>query len=152
MARLIFFLIFVVLLAALLLFLLMPRNLAQPLAHATLKVNGHILYVEIADSAASRSLGLSGRERLAENQGMFFVFPLPAIYPFWMKDMKFPIDIIWIRGNKVMSVSDNAVVPGGATLPIYSSSDLVDKVLEVDAGVAAKLGIKEGSTIELQVQ
>lgn len=152
MGKILFFSAFALLLIIVLVFLLIPRNSGQPLARGTVKVNGNIIYVEIADSFASRSQGLSGRDRLAENQGMFFVFPVSAIYPFWMKDVKFPIDIVWIRGDKVIGVADKAAVPTGATFPMYSPPGLIDKVLEVDAGVAAKLGIKEGSTIEFNIQ
>ncbi|MDP1719086.1 MAG: DUF192 domain-containing protein [bacterium] len=150
MGKMIFFSALLMLLAVILLFLLIPRSPARPLARETLNINGNLLYVEVADTSAARSQGLSDREQLAENQGMLFVFPVPAIYPFWMKDMKFPIDIIWIRGNKVIGVADNAAVPGGATLPIYSPPGLMDKVLEVGVGVAAKLGIKEGTIIKQQ--
>lgn len=151
MVRIIFFLISVlVLLGAVLLFLIIPRKPAEELAKADLNVGGHILRVEIADTMATRAQGLSGKGRLPEDQGMFFVFPIPAIYPFWMKDMKFPIDIIWIRGEKIVGITENAAVPDSSSgLPIYSPPTLVDKVLEVDAGVAKKLGLEEGGIVKL---
>lgn len=151
MAKILFFLAFAALLTAVLLFLIIPRKPAQELAKADLDVGGHILRVEIADTMATRAQGLSGKERLAENEGMFFIFPIPAIYPFWMKDMKFPIDIIWIRGEKIVGISENAAVPDSSGgLPIYSPPAIIDKVLEVDAGVAKKLGLTEGQVVRLK--
>lgn len=55
------------------------------------------LEVEIAETDAARARGLSGRAALSENQGMLFVFDEPGQYGFWMKDMNFPIDIVWIN-------------------------------------------------------
>jgi uncharacterized membrane protein (UPF0127 family) len=52
--------------------------------------------IEIADSEAERSLGLSGRKELDPNTGLLFVFPEAGFHGMWMKDMNFPIDIIWI--------------------------------------------------------
>lgn len=51
---------------------------------------------EVVDNEEARMKGLSGRDNLADDEGMFFVFEKSDIYPFWMKDMKFAIDIIWI--------------------------------------------------------
>ncbi len=151
MAKIIFFLAFAALLAAVLLFLIIPRKPAQDLVQADLDANGHILRVEIADTMATRAQGLSGRERLSEDEGMFFIFPIPAIYPFWMKDMEFPIDIVWIRGEKIVGVTENAAVPDSSSgLPIYSPPTLIDKVLEVDAGVAKTLGLTEGGMVKLK--
>ncbi len=150
MAKILFCFAFAALLAAVLLFLIIPRKPAQELAKADLNVDGHILRVEIADTMAARAQGLSGRERLAENEGMFFIFPISAIYPFWMKDMKFPIDIIWIRGEKIVGITENAAVPDASGgLPIYSPPTIVDKALEVDAGLAKTFGLTEGKMVRL---
>ncbi len=150
MGKILFFIAFIALLAVVLLFLIIPRKPAQELAKANLDVDGHILHVEIADTMATRAQGLSGRERLAEDEGMYFIFPIPAIYPFWMKDMKFPIDIIWIRGEKIVGITENAAVPDSSSgLPIYSPPTIIDKVLEVDAGLAGKLGLAEGKMVKL---
>lgn len=63
---------------------------------------------EIARTTESRSKGLSGRKSLPYHQAMLFVFDEPGAYGFWMKDMNFPIDIIWIDENlKVIDVTPN---------------------------------------------
>lgn len=64
--------------------------------------------VELADTQEKRTLGLSGRKSLAENRGMFFIFNEVGNYSFWMKDMNFPIDIIWIGEDlKIVGLEKN---------------------------------------------
>ncbi|MFA5290844.1 MAG: DUF192 domain-containing protein [Candidatus Paceibacterota bacterium] len=58
------------------------------------------IVAEVADTPVKRELGLSGRLALPADRGMLFVYPEPAIQGFWMKDMHFPIDIIWFDVNK----------------------------------------------------
>ncbi|HEY4511303.1 MAG TPA: DUF192 domain-containing protein [Candidatus Paceibacterota bacterium] len=72
-----------------------------------------VLNLLVADTDATLERGLSGRSALPPDQAMLFVFPEPQIYSFWMKDMKFPIDIAWldpVRNNdpKERSVSNGA--------------------------------------------
>lgn len=108
------------------------------------------IQVEIADTEAKRSQGLSGRKLLSENQGMLFVFPYTGIYPFWMKDMHFPLDFVWISQKKVVDITENVPNPKTPTdqLPLYTPKEPVDMVLEVNAGFIKKNNIKIGDTIE----
>src|SRR3989344_1246587 len=71
-------------------------------------VNGEVFNVTIAKSDQEKQIGLSKTQKISENQGMLFVFDTPSYYSFWMKDMKFPIDIIYIDGDEVVTVIDNA--------------------------------------------
>ena len=99
--------------------------------------------VEIADNVAKRARGLSGRDSLKENEGMLFLFNQPAVQNFWMKEMNFPIDIVWIMDDRVVGFAENASMPvTGEELPIYSSPELADKVLEINAGLVKKYNIK----------
>jgi len=95
----------------------------------------HEFMVEVADTITSRARGLSGRAGLTENQGMFFIFGSQDMHGFWMKDMKFPIDIVWIRGEKIVEFAENA------------APEPADKVLEIKAGLAEKLELKVGDKI-----
>lgn len=116
-------------------------------------INDQKLKVEIADTQEKRSRGLGGRESLASDSGMLFIFPKPDKYPFWMKGLKFPLDFIYIREDKVIDLLPNIQPPsGGATdesLPIYLPREEVDKVLEVGGGTIEKFGIKVGDSIKL---
>ena len=115
-----------------------------------LSIGEKTLNVEIADTIASRTRGLSGRGFLSEDDGMFFIFPYSAIQYFWMKGMKFPIDIIWISGDKVVGMVVGAEPETGPDYEIFNSPEPVDKVLEINAGLTQKLGIKTGDQIQLQ--
>jgi len=62
--------------------------------------NGRVVTAEIAKTEEERARGLMFRDRLGENEGMLFIFEEPDFYSFWMKNMKFPIDIIWLSEEK----------------------------------------------------
>src|SRR3972149_4363578 len=75
------------------------------------RVNSAVIKTEIAGTPAERTRGLSGRECIGKNQGMLFVFDKPDYYPFWMKNMRFPIDIIWIDASKKVVYVKSNVAP-----------------------------------------
>lgn len=128
--------------------------LLEPAPGAEVLINDIRIKVEIADTAARRKKGLGGRERLATDGGMLFVFEREDKYPFWMKGLKFPLDFIWIKGDKVSDILQNAPNPTEGQkdedLPIYQPTLPVDKVLEVNAGVVEKLKIKVGDTVSIK--
>ena len=65
-----------------------------------LSIHDAKIAVEIVDTPKKRQQGLSGRDDLAENKGMLFVYTEPETIGIWMKDMKFPIDILWFNAEK----------------------------------------------------
>lgn len=120
---------------------------------ATLTVAGHAFDIEVRDTAAGRAQGLSGRESLGENEGMLFLFGSPDNYGFWMKDMQFPIDIIWIREGNVVGITERAAPEPGKNmfrLTVYHPPTPADAALEIGAGVAARYGIKAGDAVEVR--
>ena len=116
-----------------------------------LRINDVSLKVEVADTQAKRSKGLSGRQSLASDEGMLFIFPKLDKYPFWMKGLSFPLDFIWIKENKIVDLLQNIQPPAAgqtdASLPIYQAKEDIDKVLEVAAGTAQRLNVKVGDTV-----
>ncbi|MEK7599273.1 MAG: DUF192 domain-containing protein [Patescibacteria group bacterium] len=114
-----------------------------------LEINNVGLEAELADTAEKRTAGLSGREKLPENQGMLFIFDAPAYYHFWMKNMKFPIDIIWI--NKDKKIADIVRNAAPESYPeIFKPSQAAQYVLEVNAGFTEQHQIKIGETVDFQ--
>ncbi len=108
-------------------------------------INNSQFLVEVAQTNAEKSLGLSGREGLNTNAGMLFIFNKPSKQYFWMKDMKFPIDIVWIDENKkIVGFEENAKPEDYPEA--YPSSQNVSYVLEISSGEVEKLGIKVGDT------
>jgi hypothetical protein len=77
------------------------KNSAEVLPKSEIKVNGITILVEVAKTDIQRRVGLSNQDSLPEGEGMFFVFTQKNIKPpFWMKDMRFAIDILWINDNE----------------------------------------------------
>ena len=109
-------------------------------------VGGTTVKAEVAADSKSRERGLSGRTSLAEGRGMLFVYPDRQVRTFWMKGMRFPIDIIWIARGRVTGVERNAPVPVGS-VPLYSSRVAADHVLEVPAGWAGRHGADAGTPV-----
>ena len=113
---------------------------------AVLLVGLQRLRVEIADTPARTRQGLSGRARLAEGTGMYFPFEAPARRSFWMKDMHFDIDILWIRDGRVVEIS--ARVPHGpGRASVAAPAQLADAALEVRAGSAERWGWQPGTPV-----
>jgi uncharacterized membrane protein (UPF0127 family) len=100
-----------------------------------------------AQTAAEREKGLSGRKNLALNQGMLFVYQKPGTYCFWMKDMRFSIDMIWLGNSKqVLAVKPN-VSP--STYPqSFCPVPNAKYVIELSAGQARAAGIAPGTVIK----
>lgn len=106
-----------------------------------------VLEIQIADTPELQSLGLSGRDGLLRTQGLLFIFKKEGYYPFWMKDMLFPIDMIWIDANKKIVHIEHNVSPD--TYPrSFASPQLATYVLETAAGIAKEKGIKVGDIVE----
>lgn len=108
-----------------------------PITHLV-TVGDQAYTVEVASTAEQQALGLSNRDDIDENSGMLFPFTPAASVSFWMKDMRFALDIIWIANGKVIGIEKNAPspLPGMETqeLPIYRPAQPVDYVLELKAG------------------
>ncbi len=104
--------------------------------------------VEIADTEAERVKGLSGRVSFAERDGMLFVFPEAGYHTTWMKDMYFPIDIIWIDENLEVIGIDKNITPD--TYPrTFRPSRPAKYILETNVHYADTYGIKSGDEVSL---
>lgn len=106
-----------------------------------------IISSNIANTNDSREQGLSGVKNLNPDSGLLFVFPSKSTYGFWMKDMNFALDIVWINEFKeVVGVSAN-VLPSTYPDVFYPPTD-VKYVLETNAGTAEKFGLKKGIKLD----
>lgn len=100
-------------------------------------INGVAIESEVVDTPAAREQGLSGRGELEKNHGMLFLFDHPDRYSFWMKDMRFSLDLIWIGSDgRIVDITPD-VAP--ASYPsTFTSRKPVVAVLEVPAGTAKR--------------
>jgi len=115
---------------------------------ATLKSTGKQYQLEIVSTAASQEKGLGGRRSMASDKGMIFVFGSPMVQCFWMKDMQFPLDIIWLNSAKQVTKIAANVSPD--TYPQKYCSDSTTKyVIELNAGEAEKANMHIGTALEL---
>lgn len=130
------------------------RACNPPLPRQMITVGTATFDVEMATTMVEQACGLSGRTGLGDGQGMFFVFGSGSTQTFWMKDMAFALDIIWISGDKVVGFAENVPPPAPGTqlwqLKLYSSPANTDTVLEVNAGTVARDGIKIGDAVSFQ--
>lgn len=114
----------------------------------TVILGNETFYVDIVLKEADRARGLSGRSGLATNEGLWFVFEEPARHAFWMKDMLFAIDIIWIDINGLVVHIEHGLTP--ETFPtIFTPSSDASYVLEVNSGTAERLSVSVGSVVTL---
>jgi uncharacterized membrane protein (UPF0127 family) len=116
---------------------------------ADVMIRGKTFSVEVADNGAKLEKGLGDRDSLPADHGMYFPFPSSQYLVFWMKGMRFPIDIVWIQDGKVVDVSPEAQVEAGLPLKTYSPTEPADAVLEFNAGTARQIGLQKGDEITL---
>src|SRR3989338_4766663 len=80
-------------------------GVSNSLSTKKIVMNGQSVIVELAQTPEARKQGLSGRQNLCETCGMLFIFPENNRYTFWMKEMNFPLDIIWLKDGVVENSS-----------------------------------------------
>ena len=113
-------------------------------------INGHRINIEIANTDEARAKGLGSRSSLGKNDGMLFVLSTPDRPSFWMKDMQFALDVIWIKDETVIGLTADVQPEPGVKdelLRRYTPTSEVDAVLEVNAGWTEKNGIKIGDSV-----
>jgi uncharacterized membrane protein (UPF0127 family) len=126
---------------------------ADPTANytkANVTVNNFTLVAAIAETESQKETGLDVRSSMAENQGMLFPFPEEGDHAFWMKGMKFPIDIIWLDANKTVIHIEHSLPPcTGSDLmcPTHDASQKSMYVLETTAGFSDRHSVREGTRI-----
>ena len=110
----------------------------------------HRIGVEVAADDATRQHGLMDRTSMPDDHGMIFVFPDAQIRTFWMKDTLIPLDMLFFDGDRRLVTLLHDVPPCKADpCATYPSTAPARYVLELNAGAAAKLGVREGDTIRL---
>ena len=115
----------------------------------TVQIGDTIINVELATTEAQQTQGLSGRTYLASNTGLLFVFDHPSNWGIWMKDMNFPIDVLWITDD--FKISDIVENMAPTSYPkTYMPHEQVRYVLEVPAGTVKSGAIMVGQTVILK--
>lgn len=128
------------------------RTQALNSQRARVTINGYVINAEVVASETARARGLGGREGIGADEGMLFIFDDPGFHSIWMKDMHFPIDIVWIGGGKIVGIEENVDPQIGAAdsaLRTYRAKLLDDFVLELPAGRLRALGARMGDAVSI---
>jgi uncharacterized membrane protein (UPF0127 family) len=119
----------------------------------TISINGINVTMAIASTDEQRIRGLSGIEKMNENEGMLFLFDKPSKQGFWMNKMNFPIDIIWLDSNNKVVHIEKQLEPCKLFLacPIYNPEVDSLYVIELRSGFADNHSIKNDMIINFDV-
>lgn len=110
--------------------------------------SGLTIALEVARTDAERAQGLMFREFLEPGAGMVFLFPRADVYPFWMKNCHFPLDIVHTTADgTVVDVLANVPPCASDPCPSYAPKGKADTVVELNAGVAAANGVVPGARL-----
>ena len=119
----------------------------------TIKIKNQQFEINIVKTQADIEKGLSGRENMAENEGMLFEFSDLDFRTFWMKNMNFPIDIIFIDENyKICDIKENFQSCQSINCPNYISKCNAQYVLETNTGFAKLNKIQINELVELNIK
>jgi uncharacterized membrane protein (UPF0127 family) len=113
----------------------------------TIKI-GKVKYsLYVSDTESKRMQGLSDVAKMPKKQGMLFVFEKADTYGFWMKDMKFPLDMIFLRENQIVDLKQNILE---SSFPqIFYPISAVDAVIELNTGEIQKSGVHIGDVLKV---
>lgn len=119
---------------------------------ASVKINERTFDVEVADEDEERIKGLSDRESLDKDKGMIFVFEQKGRHSFWMKNVSFPLDLIYISDNKVVDIVKNAEpkAKDATDIQIYTPDADANYVLEINGGLSDEYGFEAGQEVTLE--
>lgn len=131
---------FIIIFGSIFLFLRQP---VKTTSSHSIKIGETAIEVEVADTPKARTKGLSGRTALSQGEGMLFIFDNPSIYGFWMKDMNFAIDIIWIDAESRVAGIEKQVSPNSFPQVFYPPKP-VKYVLEIPARFSENHNINLG--------
>lgn len=117
----------------------------QPVS--SVAINNSRITVAVADSEEERTKGLSGSPQLKDGTGMLFIFDEPSYHGIWMKDMKYPIDIIWLdEDRKIIHIQEFAT-PDSYPERTFTPQVPAKYVLEVPVGSVKSYGMNHGKTM-----
>lgn len=121
---------------------------SHPRAFISLK--GETFEALVADTVARKEEGLSGFSGLANHQAMFFPYDTLAVLPFWMKDMLFSIDIVWLDSNMSVVHMEEGVSPDSYPT-LFSPGVLSQYVIEFSAGTIDRIGLSVGDQASISI-
>ena len=126
---------------------MVPWQIGVPKRSVVVQVGDLVVRAEVARTVDEQVRGLAGHASLGPTDGMLFPYDPPAEPTFWMRGVDFPIDLIWIREERVTGVEEDMPADGGVRR--YRAPSAVDAVLEVQSGFVREHGILLGDTVKI---
>ena len=120
--------------------------------YTTVDIGKGTFRAEVADTDETRARGLGGRQELGKSEGMLFVTEKDGDIPIWMKDMRIPIDIIWLDAKKKVVHVKRDAWPDNEPHEVYHTPVPARYVLELPAGSAKEHSIKSGVTARFSTE
>jgi uncharacterized protein len=119
---------------------------------AKLIVNKSVIELEEANSEQEQQIGLMARTSMPLNHGMAFNFTPPVPARFWMRNTLIPLDMLFVREGKIKNIQADVPPCKADPCPNYGpdNGELIDRVVELNAGQAKKLGLKVGDQLNIQ--
>ena len=114
-------------------------------------INDRTYFVEVADTPESRMTGLMNRDNLGGADGMLFIFDTLTPHSFWMKDVRFPLDIVWINEDRVVYIVESAEPSPAPPHKNYTPTESANFVLELPSGTVLRDGIQIGAKVEIKI-
>lgn len=112
------------------------------------RINKTEFTIELALSPQEKALGLGQRDSMPQRYGMLFLFDHTGIHPFWMKGMRFPLDFIWIRDDRIVDLTPNVPLLTAGDITRVRPKAEINKVLELNAGEIDRFDLKIGDKVE----
>lgn len=114
---------------------------------STATIRNHTFFIDIARTQSEQEVGLAKYQTLPQNKGMYFPFDHADYYTFWMKNMHFPIDIIFINNGKIVTIYSNVQAEKNYQEFLYKPTSPSNAILEISAGLSKKYGFKIGDPV-----
>jgi uncharacterized membrane protein (UPF0127 family) len=116
-----------------------------------IRINGTRYSATVADTPVKRAIGLMFRESLPQNHCMLFVFGSPGRHSVWMRNMRFPLDVLWLNRQGVVIDTAAEITPSASLLDCrrYSPKAEAAYMIELNAGEIRRKGIRTGSKARL---
>ena len=120
-------------------------------SQAQVRIKDQLIHVALSQTPEEITQGLSGTESMEENQGMLFVMPRGETPSFWMKNMRYSLDFVWIYDDRIIDISKDIPPPESPDSPLqtYSPSMPITHVLELNGGWIERHGIEIGDRVDL---
>jgi hypothetical protein len=117
---------------------------------AKAQISGQAIKLEVAQTPQQQSLGLMYRDELSGDRGMLYTIDPPRPVKFWMQNMRFPVDIVYLQDGEIEAIQMEAQPCDATACPTYSSKTTVDQMIQLRGGTTAQLGLKVGDRVPIQ--